>query len=291
MSGGEHDLPFIKLARTFQIDAEVVNAAVREGRASSAWSEYVLILSACRKGDFSGIARLPSLMAEKDDYFFWSAASNLLGYAGQWQQIFGFYRTVEQRLSESGVQYFLAIALGTSCNIEAVPLLLKVHEKAEDEESRHQVENHLSFLLEEDNGPIWAGADESLEIPDDFDAPNIVIVHRQPYFELVQAALAQVEPQAADRQPIYEGKTYDLLEVSRTLLERLRSDDNQLGRINRERIAFEAATGIDTGSFYNDSGTLLRLAGAAIIEEFLESDAASMFPSGQRYFCGHRITV
>lgn len=286
---GEHDLPFIKLARTFQLDAELIDAAVREKQASKAWSEYVSILLACHKGDFAGISKLPALMTEKDDYFFWSAVSNLTGYAGRWQQILNFYYEFEPCFAQSGIQYFLAIALGASCNIEAARLLLNLHEMAEDEESRHQVENHLSFLLERENGPIWVGADESLEIPDDFDLPNIVIVHRQPYFELVRATAAEVEPQAVDGGPLYEGRSYDLLKLSRTLLERLRSDDAQLGRINRERIAFEAATGVDTEGFYNNKGTLLRLAGAAIIEEFLESDGVSMFQPNQRYFFGHPI--
>lgn len=254
------------------------------------WDIYFYILRMCRRGIFDELGRLTYLMAHSDSYFFWRATSELVGYAGNWKLISELFSSFEAQWTDSGVQYSLAVTLGASCNLNAVTPLLKLHEVAEDEEARHQVENHLSFLLEKENGGVWDGASQTLDVPDDHDAPLRFIIDRESYFEIVRKAFRELNvTQSHGPRPVYEGRVYDIVQLSRRLLKRLRSDDPPSGRINRERVAFEAATGLDTRPFYNENGTLLRLPAAAIVEGFLDSDDVNRFRPGQRYFFGHPI--
>ncbi|WP_136619368.1 MULTISPECIES: hypothetical protein [Mesorhizobium] len=254
------------------------------------WTVYLAVLRACKSGNFAGLGRLPALMTKTEGYFFWRATTEIIGYAGNWKAISGAFSYFESRISNSDFQYFFASALGASCNLKAVTPLLQLHQEAEDEESRHQIENHLSYLLEGDDGPVWDGASQTLDIPDDDDQPLRYIVDRVSYFDVVQKAFRDVRDSLpSEATPVYEGKTYDVGQLAQRLLDRLRSDDRQFGRINRERVAFEAATGLDTRSFYTENGTLLRLPAAAIVEGFLDSDDVSRFRPGQRYFFGHPI--
>ncbi|MER8947223.1 hypothetical protein [Mesorhizobium sp. M0959] len=254
------------------------------------WTAYLGILRACKSGNFREIGRLPPLMTKTEGYFFWRASTEIIGYAGSWKTISGAFSYFTPRMSNSDFQYFFASALGASCSLKAVTPLLQLHQEAEDEEARHQIENHLAYLLEEEDGPVWDGASQTLDVPDDDNEPLRFIVDRVSYFDVVQKAFRDVAAtQSSDTTPIYEGKTYDVIQLSHRLLDRLRSDDRQFGRINRERVAFEAATGLDTRSFYTENGTLLRLPAAAIIEDFLDSGDVNRFRAGQRYFFGHPI--
>lgn len=256
------------------------------------WKTYFYIRDKCKVGKFSELEELVPHMKRNSGYFFWRATTDLIGYSGSWNQISSVFKAFNSRIDDKDFQYFFASALGASCNVSAVQLLLQLHRSADDEESRHQVENHLSFLLEEEDGPVWDGADQHLEFPDENDVPYRLVVDREPYFEIVKNALANLaHTQASGPTPVYNGAVLDISFLSRRLHERLLVDDPQLGRINRERFAFEAATGRDTRGFYNENGTLLRLAAAGIIEDYFESDEASRFRPGQRYFFGHPIPL
>lgn len=54
------------------------------------------------------------------------------------------------------------------------------------------------------------------------------------------------------------------------------------------RRRFEAMTGIDCGSFYEDE-EFQPLTGAALLEDFRDSGGLAQFDEGVRYFFGHRV--
>ena len=90
-------------------------------------------------------------------------------------------------------------------------------------------------------------------------------------------------------RPLYEGEVLDIARIAKTLYERLTSEDDTTGRIYREKMLFEASTGVDCSGFFDKDSTLQYLPATAIMETFLESDDLNRFQPGQRYFFGHPI--
>jgi hypothetical protein len=75
--------------------------------------------------------------------------------------------------------------------------------------------------------------------------------------------------------------------MARDLYGRLRDPSTDVEDID-DRLWFEAATGIDCSSFFDD-GEFQPLAATAIVEEFLESGDPERFEPGVRYFFRNRI--
>lgn len=83
---------------------------------------------------------------------------------------------------------------------------------------------------------------------------------------------------------VFQGEPYNVGRLARYILDQA----NRPHFRSTLRRSFEAATGIDCGSWYRD-GRFRPLAASAILEEFLESPEAAKYEDGVRYFFGHRI--
>ena len=94
-----------------------------------------------------------------------------------------------------------------------------------------------------------------------------------------------VERFGSDAVLLFRGEAYSVLWLARFILDALREP---VTFSLQWRINFEAATGIDCTSWYQD-GRLRPLAAAATVEDFLESSQAERYEAGVRYFFGHRI--
>ena len=185
---------------------------------------------------------------------------------------------------------FLAIALANSCGLWAVEPLLTIHTGAVEQEPRYQIERHLSISFEEENDIIWAGAEEKKVIVESDDIDVRTVVDFQGYAEEVRAARDEmIERLGSMNTPVYEGRASDIAAIARRLYDRLTSRDEAKGRIYRERIIFEASTGVDCNGLFDKDNIPQYLAVAAIMETFLESDSVDSFQPGRRYFFGHPI--
>lgn len=283
-----------ELARGFHFHVAEVSDTQRDQFLGSAeaWEVLAGVLLSSRSGDHAELSRLPKLMRRYDDFFFWKAATELIGYSGNWHFIDQFFQGFQSDKDDRGVQYFLAISLANSCGLWAVEPLLTLHASAVEEEPRYQIERHLSYLLEEENDMIWIGAEEKAVISDtdDEDIDVFKVVDFESFAKEVRSAVDEViESVGSADKPVYEGRLLDVAEIARRLHHRLTSEDEAVGRIYRERMLFEASTGIDCSDFYDKNGGLQYLQAAAIIENFLESDAVDRFEPGLRYFFGHPI--
>ena len=88
-----------------------------------------------------------------------------------------------------------------------------------------------------------------------------------------------------DDVTVFRGEVIDIKKICQRMLE----DLGGRHRFHEEmRHKFEAMTGINCSSFYQD-GKLQRLAVAALIEDFLQGPEPSKYTEGVRYFFGHRI--
>lgn len=254
------------------------------------WEILAGILLSCQTGHFEPLARISDLLRKNDSFQFWKAATELLGYAGSWRTIQQFFDEYTHKLNDHGVQYFLAIVLANSCGLWAVEPLLAIHARATEEESRYQIERHLSYLLETENEVLWAGAEEKKIVVDSDDLEIRTVVDFAGYAKDVLAVRDVVSQDiGAFDKPLYEGQVLDIVRTARNLYERLTSKDDAKGRIYREKMLFEASTGVDCSAFFDRDNTLQYLPATAIIETFLESDALERFQPGQRYFFGHPI--
>ncbi|MER9690945.1 hypothetical protein NKJ16_03275 [Mesorhizobium sp. M0179] len=249
------------------------------------WEQIAGLFLACELGNFSALHHIPSIMKDSDAYLVWQAGTNLAGLAGNLGVVKDVFKPFEK--DGSGAEYFMTIALGQTLNPDAIEMLLTLHNDASDEETRYQIERELSYLLEDTNGPIISGADESIESEDE---DTVHIINRQDYFPKVTAALSLVREQLpVPNTPILGGKVFDVVKFARRLLERVGSAAPEIGRIHRHRLIFEAATGVNCAAFFDDPVKLNSLQATAILEAFLDSDDVRRFVPGQRYFFGHPI--
>jgi hypothetical protein len=261
-------------------------------RSSDEWEVLAGILLSCQTGNFSELPRILKLLRTNDTFRFWKAATELIGYAGNWDLIQQLFSDFQSEINDSGVQYFLAIALGNSCGLWAVERLLDLHAAAVEDDSRYQIGRHLSYLLEEENDVIWFGAEEKTIVGDSEDIDVRRVVDYDGFAAEVRAARDEiVEKLGSAEKPIFEGTLLDVNATARRLYNRLISKDEEKGRIYRERMTFEAFTGVDCSGFFDDNYAVQYLAGAAVMESFLESDAVKKFERGRRYFFGYPIST
>ena len=260
-------------------------------RSSDEWEILSGVLIACQSGDFSELDRIPKLLRLNDSFLFWKAAMELVGFAGSWRFIQHLFNGYAEQVHDGGNQYFLSIALGNSSGLWAVEPLLTLHDAAIKEEPRYQIEGELSFLLEEDTGPIFAGADETTAVSDDDEMEVSTAIDFEGYAKDVRNARDEIIKSIGSNElPVFEATILDINATARKLYQRLTSgEDNSWGRLYREQMLFEASTGVDCSGFYDKEHRLQPLAAAAIMESFLESDQGGRFQPGCRYFFGHLI--
>jgi hypothetical protein len=249
------------------------------------WEQIAGLFLACELGDSSALRRIPAIMKSSDAYLVWRAVTNLASLAGNIDFVKDVFKPFEN--DGSGSEYFMVTALGLTLDPDAVEILLTLHNSASDEETRYQIERELSYLLEDTNGPIIRGADESIESEDE---DTVHIINREAYFPKVTTALSLVRAQLpVPNTPILGGKLFDVVKLARRLLERVGSAAPEIGRVHRHRLIFEAATGVNCAAFFDSPVKLNSLQATAILETFLDSDDVRKFAPGQRYFFGHPI--
>lgn len=254
------------------------------------WEILAGILLSCQMGKFEPLDRMPGLLRKNNSFQFWKAAMEIFGYAGSWRMIQLLFEEYTDKLNDHGVQYFLAIVLANSCGIWAVEPLLAIHARATEEDSRYQIERHLSYLLEAENEVLWAGAAEKKIVVDSEDLEIRTVVDFDGYAKGVHAVRdVVIRDIGALDTPLYEGQVLDIVRTAKTLYKRLTAKDDSKDRIYREKMLFEASTGVDCSAFFDKDNTLQYLPATAIIETFLEREDLDRFQPGQRYFFGNPI--
>lgn len=243
---------------------------------------FVGILAQCQSGQFSRIGELIPLLVEMDDYLLWQAGADLCGIAGSWLQVSDFVKDFLRTMPQDSPTNVPALVLGLSCNIHAVESLIALHERTKDVESLYQIEGELSLILEKEESFLWFGARPKDDDDNELD--------RRGYYSIVNAVRAEnMSALASEHTPIFEGEVFDVIVLAHRLIKRLNAIPIPKERVDRERLIFEGNTGVDCTSFYDDGGRLNPLAAVAVVETFLDSEEASKFVPGQRYFFGHPV--
>lgn len=273
-----------------KIDKSRLNEASMLASANG-WHVFTGILLSCERGDFSALERLIPLMKSNENYLLWQAACNLAGHAGGWTFVSRLIQAFQTKTNDPGVIFFMAIAMGSACSLNAVGPLKKLHSMATDEKDRFQIEHELSCILEENDGTVQIGADvEEIVVETNDELRVDTIIHREEYFRVVDEYHNNVIRRISSPDtPVFEGEAYDIIGIAQRLRARLIEAPDSGERLHRERLNFESCTGVDCTGFYNESRRLVPLAAIAIIDEFLDRDDLGKFVPGQRYFFGHPI--
>jgi hypothetical protein len=257
------------------------------------WYVFTGVLLACERGNFSALNRLIPLMKSNDNYLLWQASCNLTGHAGGWAFVRQLIQSFETRMHQPGVMYFMAMAMGSACSLNAIPHLKTMHSMAKDDDDRRQIEAGLSCTLESDDGPLMFGVEiEETLVGSDDDITVETHLDRISYFKLIDQFEEDVLGRLSDpNAAVFEGAPYDTIAVARRLRAHLVQGKKSGERVYRERLSFEASTGVDCTPFYNEARHFVPLAAIGVLDEFLESDAVGKFAPGQRYFFGHPIPL
>jgi hypothetical protein len=259
---------------------------------SGDWQEVLAcVLANLQQGNFS-VATVPGHLLETIDApGLWVACTNLIGFAAPMSEVRHCVQNMSSKVS-SGLRFYLCKAAMASGGVWAVQAILGAYPVTSDPDTRRFLAHALSWLLEEEPGPIWDGPD-MLETPADNLPP-----HEEPEaFPDVEGYMAMVRERVSawlqgtapgDASIVAEGQVLQIGEVARRLYERVRRGERG-DRIEKGRMLFEAMTGVDCRTFFDQNGTVQPLAAAAILEEFLESGEAGKYEPGVRYFFGRPI--
>ena len=289
------DRTFLVFGRGFQFSAEPPPGVddPRNLTSSEPWTVLACALARARHGDLDAVQALPGLMARNHEALVWNGCVQLVGFAGRDQLVFDTAKRFLAQPGDAGVQWYISEMMLNACGLRAVEPLLALHRAAAEPDARRHIQHCLSTLLEEDQGEIDDGPEES-QMPDpaypEELGESVTVVDDEGYTALVRATAAAVADRLqSPEQPVSAGKPLDLQAIVSGLYGRLRSNEPSTPRMEWERMFFEASTGVDCSAFYRKS-VLQRLAAMAIVEDFLESGIADRFQVGNRYFFAHPVS-
>jgi hypothetical protein len=227
------------------------------------WLFCAYALDRAKRGDFAHIPTLLNLYGTTDNLDIDSLCTGFLAVAGPASC---FSRIVEIVKQESNIRKALPFcgAMSARGELSYVPILLE------------------KYLVDETNDdaqllPIYI-RDAIGDIPYSAETDVYEDVILDQYQRMIDRF-------GSDKVLVFRGELYSVPLLARSILDKV-AEPTYFHM--QWRIDFEAATGIDCSSWYQD-GRVRPLAVAAIVEEFLESPNAAQYEEGIRYFFGHRI--
>jgi hypothetical protein len=217
----------------------------------------------------------------------------MLGFACPWSKLEPFAKELVAARRSPAIQIYAPELLEGSTALWSVELLLELHDVAFDEDRGPIIQGALSRLIEKEAGEIDEGP-ETREVLDPEYPPElagtIVTYDREGFRELVHKRKTElIKEIGSENVAVAEGEVLDILTVASKLHRRLTQDLGVTGRLEFERMLFEANTGTDCRSFFSHDYQLQNLQAAAVVEEFLDTTPRLPFKPGRRYFFGHLI--
>jgi hypothetical protein len=240
--------------------------------ADDPWNALAIALARAKKGDFRFVPRLMELMdGTATDILIVPQFSELLAYASPDATL----DAIEQRLHtpddySGDLVIDFCEALANRGRLSDVPTMLEAYVAKAYVKDADIIPVYLSDMLEEETSVM----SEPNDLPS-IDAYRELVLNRQE-----ELAKQLGNPTAL----VYWGGEYSVERLARLMLRVARG-----GWIcPKERQRFEAATGIDCSAFFKKKRKQ-PLTAAAMLEEFIQTEAYARYRPGQRYFFGHPI--
>jgi hypothetical protein len=245
-----------------------------EGR--DPWLALAATLEYAKAGSHDAVGELARWFGEDVELGFIQSCLFLIGDAGRAEHM----RLLVEMMKPEKEEYLRIKACDAACHAGYLWLgheVLKVWRSIRVAE-KSIISLHLSNLLDP---PGSAEVYDYLAFEEDDE-----------YLAFVQGRLEALARTTGDGEAaVFQGVVLDvrkLAEQMRDLLRPTTPAQKREATFRQLRHRFEAATGTDCRSFYRDD-ELQPLAAAAVIEDFLESEAATRFVPGKRYFFGHPV--
>lgn len=254
------------------------------------WVTLAAVVELAKHGDFKHMGQVIScLRTSGSDAAFSMACLETLSHAAPSsvlrQLVKEFHHEIWEKKDLWRIEYVVDL-LRQSLRLWTVPIMLNIYldlgnrydiddiDEDRDDPSLILIPDYLSQLLEEEMGPIA----EAELFDSDSDYRNLVTrTYNQRCRELGS-------PEAA----ILNGRPFSIQSTVEQLLGRVTNEYIDSLEVWKERMLFEATTGVDCRCFFIDF-KLQPLAAAAVLEEFLENSKIDQYQPGVRYFFGHHI--
>jgi hypothetical protein len=235
------------------------------------WRNWFDVLSGAKGGEFSGVPSLVESHRATGNWILRSMCADLLGDAGTPDSFAAVTAAMSTADDDIVAKIEFADALAWWGRLSIIPIVLQTYLSVRHFNDADILPVRLSDLLEPEAGPI--------STPSDFETPEA-------YADFVMGRHAELRQRfGSDEVIVFMGQRFGVVHLAGNILAAL-SDGTFDYPLRRK---FEASTGIDCQGFYDDDGNLQSLAAAAIVEEFLESNARAEYEDGVRYFFGHRL--
>jgi hypothetical protein len=236
---------------------------------AAAWSGFEQVLGAAKRGDFSSVAQLLEVYDEAG-WTLGAACAELMGDIGS-RQFFDTLRPAVTGILDPTYSVDLGRSLTVWGHLSAIPTILETLGKIPDFEDAPALVQMLSVMLEPEPGVLG-------------DIDGLQDVQAYSHEVTQQADLLAARLGTRDVVVMFG----DIFSVE-TLLGVMRQRLTKGGRFNPYwRHKFEATTGVDCSSFYED-GILRPLQALAVLEDFEDLGGARRYKPGQRYFFGHPV--
>jgi hypothetical protein len=236
------------------------------------WLAWRVALYQARRGTFDNVPRVLDLYDPAGDYRFNFQCILLVGDAGPdrcFDRLIAELNEPAEPLDyEVGIHFSQGLA-GRG-RLADVPLLARTYQRHAFFEDAEVIPVFISNLIERVPGPL---SDPRL-----FEGPDEYVAAVDARCRELTGALG------GDQGLVLAGERFGVRRLGELIIDRLQAP--YFPPDYRRR--FEASTGIDCGTFFRN-GQVQPLAAAAIVEAFLEGEAATKYEPGVRYFFSHRI--
>lgn len=247
-------------------------------RASDEWVVLVAVLEHAKRGDFSHLSRLHSVLKNSRDPMIIRGIVDLLGDAGKMRD---FEALIEFMIHSDDDEFRMDGSRGAQWagSLLLVPYMLEALKDSRSERTRESIGSHISHLLEPQPDELAYQA-ESDSVSD--------------YSQRVISQVNRLSTELGGEEvPVWEGGLFSVRGLAQKMYELLTREDDEedylLGaRFLLLRHRFAASTGIDCRDFYKER-RFQPLNATAVVREFLDSRASSEYRAGVRYFFGHPI--
>jgi hypothetical protein len=219
-------------------------------------------LDRAKKGDFTPTTTILNLYGTTGRPIVDSMVLGLIAYAGPTSCFLNVVDVVKRTADLSKVLDFCGV-MAERGELAYIPIFL---DKYLSNQSHRDAEYLIDYI-----GDLMGAAFDTFD-PEDY-KETVLTAYRQLIATL-----------GSEKVLVFRGERYGVVRLARYLLNAVKEPYFR----SSFRRSFEAATGIDCSSWYQD-GKLLPLAATATLEEFLESPDAAKYEDGVRYFFGHRI--
>ncbi len=230
------------------------------------WASWSAILQLAKRGEFNDVPKLIELYAVKDPVL-QSLCFELFGDAAP---ATAFQPLIEQIKSNINIDLIIyeCEALAVRGRLADVPVMMDAYLKNFEYGEASTIPVQIYYIL------------------GDVTPTPIDVMSPSEYQDTVVSRIEELATIHGSRDVnLFRGNLLSADTLGQIVISALREPDFNF----QYRRRFEAYTGIDCSSFYNEDEELQPLTAISLIEDFLESGEADKYEPGVRYFFGHRI--